>query len=221
MLANWEHYNSLNHNLVSRYGRRYIDTWLIRPMVTQGVKYSTGDYKIVHKLPDELKTALDPHTKGQEMGFFRPEVSDKGWIKTKTYSSTFDAQGLGPYRPGAIWYRDTFTIPESEKADGKGIGLFVGAVEDLVNVWINGQYVGSGRGYIRPFQFDLTPHIKYGEPNTLALQVVRRNMLNEAGLGGIINPCFIFSGPRLEKAAPLNEPARRILPGGALGEIEN
>ncbi len=219
MIALWDNYYKQNPNLVSRYGYRYINNWLLKPYVTQAVKYSTGDYKIIHKLPDELKTAFDPHAKGAEMGMYRPEVSDKTWIKTKTYSSTWDAQGLGAYRPGAVWYRDTFVAPK-ELEPGQGVGLSIGACEDTAQVWFNGEYLGLGKGFMRPFQFDLTAHIKPGQENTIAIQVIRRNLLNESGVGGLFYPSFVFVGPKLEKAAPANEPARRILPGGALGEIE-
>ena len=220
MLALWEQVNGQNSNLVSRYGKKYIEKWLIAPFLSQALRYSTNDYSIVHKLPDALKTCLDPHTKGQEMGFFRTERVDRDWITTKTFSSTWDAQGLGSYRPGAIWYRDHFTVPKNLEGSGKGLGLFVGAVEDGVNVWINGQYAGSGKGYIKPFQFDLTKHINYGGDNVIALQVTRDNKLNELNTGGVLYPCFVFAGPRLDQPAPVNEPARRILPGGSLGEIE-
>jgi hypothetical protein len=219
MVALWENYYKQNPNLVSKYGYRYITRWLIKPYVTQAVKYSTGDYKIVHRLPDELKTAFDPHTKGAEMGMYRPEVSDKTWLKTKTYTSTWDAQGMGPYRPGSVWYRDTFTAPK-ELAEGQGMGLSIGAVEDTAQVWLNGEYLGMGKGFMVPFQFDLSKHIKLGQENTIAIQVIRRNLLNESGVGGLFYPSFVFVGPKLEKPAPANEPARRILPGGSFGEIE-
>src|SRR5690606_28989929 len=114
-----------------------------------------------------------------------------------TYKSTWDAQGLGPYRDGGVWYR--VNVPVDKALEGKPIGLFVGAVEDTVHVWCNGQYIGMGRGYIRPFQFDLTDAVKYGQDNLIALQIERRSSLNEMGLGGMLFPSFVFTGPRLEQ----------------------
>ncbi len=218
MIALWDSYYKQNPNLVSKYGYRYINNWLLKPYITQAVKYSTGDYKILYQIPDELKTSFDPHAKGAQMGMYRPEVSDKTWIKTKTFTSTWDAQGLGNYRPGAVWYRDAFTAPKD--LAGQSVGLSIGACEDNVEVWLNGKYVGQGRGFMRSFQFDLTPHIKLGEQNTLAIQVIRRGLLNESGVGGLFYPSFVFIGPKLEKPAPSTEPTRRILPGGSFGEIE-
>lgn len=219
MLAHWQKYLDQDANLVSRYGRRYIERWQIGPFISQAVKYSTDPYKIIHKFPDALPTILDPENAGALMGFYEPSKSEEGLLKTQTFGSTWDAQGLGAYRDGGVWYRVRF--PVDKALEGQPIGLFVGSVEDTVHVWINGEYVGMGRGFIRPFQFDLTEHINAGQDNLVALQIIRRGKLNEAGLGGMLYPSFIFTGPQLEQKAPAVEPLRRVLPGGGFGEIEN
>ncbi len=213
MIEHWDEYLDKNPNLVSRYGRRYMENWLFGPFVEQGLKYSSGDYRMLYPLPDELPTIMDPNVKGQFMGFYHPDVRNQGWRTTKTWSSTWEAQGLGPYRQGAVWYRVEFDLPR--RIQEQGIGLFVGAVEDEAHVWINGNYIGRGRGFIRPFAFDLTEHARPGERNLLAIQVIRRNMLNEIWRGGLMYPSFVFAGPRLETAAPQTDPLYRILPGGA------
>jgi len=217
MVAHWESYLNKNSNLVSRYGRRYID-WLFKPFAEQGKMYSTGEYAIVHRLPEELPTRLDPGVSGHLMGYQLPEVNDRLLVKTHTYTSTWMDQGLGAYRRGAVWYRDRFKLGRNAK--GKPIGLFIGAVEDEVHVWCNGKYVGKGRGFIAPFQFDLTDFVKREGENTIALQIIRNSYLNEIGMGGLLYPSFVFAGPRLDNPAPLVEPLRRVLPGGAEGELE-
>jgi len=216
MVAHWDAYLAKNPNLVSRYGRRYLD-WLFKPYVEQGLKYSTGEYRIVHRIPDALPTILDPTVQGQFMGYFHPELSDKDRMTTKTFSTTWDAQGLGAYRQGAVWYRIRFDLPADLK--GQGIGLYLGALEDEAHVWCNGTYIGGGQGFISPFAFDLTAQARFGEENIVALQVIRRGMLNEAGLGGLLYPSFVFAGPQLSQVAPRTEPPRRILPGGAWEDI--
>ena len=72
-----------------------------------------------------------------------------------------------------------------------------------MHVWCNGNYLGSGNGFPRPFVFDLTEHARPGEPNLVALQVIRHSMANEVWLGGLIYPSFVFAGPRLEQAETL------------------
>ena len=217
MVAHWDKYLALNSNLVSRYGRRYIN-WLFKGYVTKALAYSTGENSILFKFPDEVTTMLDPHGKGQLMGFQRPELTDEGKIKTKTFTSTWDAQGLGAYRPGSVWYRQWFEAPKS--LDGKSVGFFLGGVEDEANVYVNGEYVGTGRGFLSAFTFDITPQLKLGAKNLIAIQIQRRNLINEMGYGGIIYPSFVFLGPKLEKAAPSVVPSERILPGGARAPIE-
>ena len=219
MMAIWQKYHDANSNLVSRYGFRYVDRWCLKPALDLMETHSTGDYQLIHQLPDELPTMLDPEDMGQLMGFDQPGMLQKDLMKTKTYSSTWDHQGLGAYRDGGVWYYDRFTVDKWN--DGEGIGLAVGAVEDTIHVWVNGKYIGMGRGYMKPFVFDLTEHTTPGEENVIAMQVIRRTYLNEAGLGGMIYPSFVFKGPQLDKVAPAIEPMRRILPGGSRGELEN
>lgn len=217
MMAHWQKYMDMNPHLVSRYGHRYYDAWMFGPYTTQAKQYSTGDYKIIYKFPDELPTMFDPENMGALMGFYEPELKNEHQMTTRTYTSTWDAQGLGPYRDGGVWYR--LNVPIDKSLAGKPVGLFIGSVEDTVHVWCNGEYIGMGRGYIRPFQFDLTDSIKAGEDNLIALQVERRSSLNEMGLGGMLFPSFVFTGPQLEKKAPAQQPMRRVLPGGAEGEL--
>ncbi len=218
MMAHWQKYLDANPNLVSRYGHRYVETWCLKPFLEMARKYTTGEYALLHQLPEALPTQFDPENMGQLMGMHEPAMLEKKLRRTHTYGSTWDAQGLGPYRDGGVWYYDRFKL-ESWK-EGEVVGLVIGAVEDTVHVWVNGQYIGMGRGYFTPFAFDLTAHAKAGQENVLTLQVIRRGRLNEAGLGGLIYPSFVFTGPQLEKVAPAVEPMRRILPGGGRGEKE-
>ncbi|MHB9107066.1 MAG: DUF4838 domain-containing protein [Armatimonadota bacterium] len=218
MHALWQQEYNKNTDMVSNEGPAYLKRYIER-FVDQGVKFSSAPYRMVVKIPDELPTAFDPNLVGHNMQFQSPAINDRGWIRTKTFSSTWDAQGLASLRTSAVWYRHRFTLPADAK--GQPIGLFIGGVEDEARVWINGKLVGtSGRGFSVPSQFDLTDDIRYDGENVLAVQVTRNSMANEIGLGGIIRPCFIFTGPRLPTKAPKPLELRRILPGGELGELE-
>ena len=220
MHANWQALYDMDSQLAAKevpnYFKRYLEQF-----VTEGTKYSQPPYQIVYAIPDELPTLWDPQAVGHLMRFYEPQMNDAGFIRTRTFSTTWDAQGLGALRNAAVWYRVRFTLPKEASA-GQPIGLFIGAVEDEARVWINGQSIGtSGRGFSKPFVFDLTDEIKTdGTENVLAIQVVRNSAANEIGLGGIFRPCFVFSGPRLPSKAPKPLELRRVLPGGELGEIE-
>jgi len=216
--AYWKTCYDENTDVVSNEAEYYLRRFL-QKFVDEGVKYSTGDYRMIHPIPDQLKTMFDPNVVGHRMSYHRPEINDSQFITTRTISTTWDAQGLTGIRSGAVWYRHHFELPKDAK--DQPIGLFIGGVEDEARVWINGHMIGtSGRGFSRPFLFDLTDHIHYQSDNLLAIQIIRNSKANEIGIGGLIRPSFLFTGPRLENKAPKALELRRVLPGGGLGELE-
>jgi len=191
---------------------------------TPGGQYSSGDYRTVEPLPDEMITVFDPNVVGHRMRYQHPAINDTGFVKTKASSTTWEAQGLAGLRRGAVWYRHHFKLPANLK--GKPIGLFLGGFEDEARVWINGKAVGtsgsdtSGKAANAFAVFDLTEGIKYDGDNLVAIQVVRHGEADTIRMGGIIRPSFIFTGPRLPRKAPKPLELRRVLPGGELGDIE-
>ncbi|HVF09367.1 MAG TPA: DUF4838 domain-containing protein, partial [Abditibacteriaceae bacterium] len=216
MQASWQKWYEVNTDLVANEAPAYLKRFLVQ-FVDQGLQYSTGDYKMIHRLPDVMPTMLDPEEVGHTMRYQAPDLDDSKFFKTKTYSTTWDAQGLTGLRKGAVWYRHRFTLPAEAK--GKPIGLFIGGVEDEARVWLNGKVIGtSGRRFSFPSAFDLTDDIKAEGENVLVLQIVRNSAANEIGVGGLMRPSFLFTGPRLELKAPqpLNLP--EALPGG--GDIK-
>ena len=218
MLAHWQEAYDRNSDLVANETPGYLKRFILM-FVEEGLRYSSGDYRMVLKVPDELPTLFDPNVVGHRMRYQSPEINDSRFVRTRTYSMTWDAQGLTGIRSGAVWYRYRFSL--ADDARGQPIGLFIGGVEDEARVWINGEPVGtSGRGFSKPFVFDLTDGMRVEGENLLAIQVIRNSAANEIGLGGIIRPCFLFAGPRLESKAPKVLELRRALPGGELGEIE-
>lgn len=70
---------------------------------------------------------------------------------------------------GIGWYRKHFTVPAKEK--GKRFYLdFDGAMANA-EVWLNGKKVGERPyGYIS-FRVDLTPHLRFGEENVVAVRL--------------------------------------------------
>jgi beta-galactosidase len=86
---------------------------------------------------------------------------------SEKHPTTFN-QGALP--AGIGWYRKTFALPASSK-DKKMYIEFDGVYRNS-EVWINGHYLGKRpNGYIS-FQYDLTPHIKFGSAkNVIAVKV--------------------------------------------------
>ena len=205
--------NELN---VPRWGRQAVFRGF-RDFCARAVRCSTGDYRIVARIPDRLKTAIDREGNGEELGFFRPHVNDRNWLETKTWSSTWDAQGLSAYRTGFVWYRAHVRVPKSEAA---WRGLFVGDVDTVVRVWINGTFVGQGGPVSQrtPYVFDATEVLRSGEENLIALEIERRGNF-EIGTGGILLPCFLFEGPESPGPSSAERPYE-ILPGGAIRYLD-
>jgi hypothetical protein len=74
------------------------------------------------------------------------------------------------YLPGGIaWYRKDLEVPTTEK--GKKVYIYFEGVYNNSEVFINGKWVGKRpNGYIS-FMYDLTPYIKWGEKNSIAVRV--------------------------------------------------
>lgn len=212
MVAHWQNTYDTNTDLVANEAPAYLKRFLLQ-FVDQGLKYSSGENKMIYRIPDELPTMLDPNVVGDRMNFQSPTLNDSSYFKTKTYSTTWDAQGMTGMRAGAVWYRVHFTLQPDVK--DKPVSLFLGGMEDEARVWINGQLIGtSGNGFSRPAVFDLTDGVKYEGDNVLAIQVVRNSAANEIGVGGLLRPSFIFTGPRLPTKAPKPLVLKPVLPGG-------
>jgi len=81
--------------------------------------------------------------------------------------------GLLPWK--AIgWYRKHFIIPESDK--GKLLFIdFDGAMANA-KIWLNGQYVGEWPYGYTSFRFNLTPYIRFGEENVIAVRLDTENL---------------------------------------------
>jgi len=67
------------------------------------------------------------------------------------------------------WYRREITVPADWK--GRRVYLVVGACDWLTKGWLDGQSVGEYQGGYTPFEFELTPQVKWGAAQTLVLRV--------------------------------------------------
>jgi beta-galactosidase len=116
--------------------------------------------------------------KGEVEGAEQPAFNDSVWRALAlphdwAIEGPFDRKisphdGALPFF-GVAWYRKHFTVPAS--ARGKYFSVqFDGAMSNST-VWINGQKVG-GRPYgYESFALDLTPYLKFGEENVLAVRL--------------------------------------------------
>lgn len=106
--------------------------------------------------------------------------------------------GGGALPGGVGWYRKTFT---ADKADeGKRLRIdFDGAYMNST-VYINGHELGTRPyGYIS-FSYDLTPYIKWGEKNVVAVRVDNAEQPNSRWYSG----CGIYRNVWLTKTNPVH-----------------
>lgn len=68
-----------------------------------------------------------------------------------------------------IWYRKTFTVPQSWS--GQKVLLHFGAVDYFSEVFINGNSVGKHQGGYDPFYFDITDYITGSGEQQIAVRV--------------------------------------------------
>jgi len=91
------------------------------------------------------------------------------WAIEGPFSDEYNARTGGLPVHGTGWYRKSFTLPQD--CQNKRVAItFDGAMYNA-HVWINGQFVGNRPYGYSGFQYDLTPYLKHGGPNALAVRL--------------------------------------------------
>jgi len=67
------------------------------------------------------------------------------------------------------WYQRAVKVPEAWR--GKRVFLVVGACDWLTKGWFDGQALGQHQGGYTPFEFELTPHVKWGQDQQVVVRV--------------------------------------------------
>ena len=84
--------------------------------------------------------------------------------------STSGGGGMGRLpSAGVAWYRKHLTIPAEDS--GKQIYLDIDGSMSYTTVWCNGQIAGGWPFGYASWRLDLTPYIKYGQDNILAIRL--------------------------------------------------
>lgn len=68
-------------------------------------------------------------------------------------------------------YRRTFELPLNW--DGRQVFVHFGSVKSAFYLWVNGQMVGYSQGSKLPSEFNITPYVRPGQINTVAVEVYR------------------------------------------------
>lgn len=119
---------------------------------------------------------------GANFPFVQSNFDDRSWesvnlphdwaIKGPFYKEPNAIIGGGMGRlpiQGVAWYRKSLSIPATDK--GKSIYLDIDGAMSFTMVWLNGNLVGGWPYGYNSFRLDLTPYIKHGGDNQLAIRL--------------------------------------------------
>ena len=130
------------------------------------------------KDPSAAKHTRPDGNPGSDLAWTQSGFDDSGWRKLNL---PHDWGIEGPFNQeypgetgklpwfGVAWYRKHLNIPSSDQ--GKQICLDLDGAMSYANVWCNGQYVGGWPYGYASWRLDLTPYVKYGAENVLAIRL--------------------------------------------------
>ncbi|MCU9533046.1 discoidin domain-containing protein [Streptococcus sp. CSL10205-OR2] len=151
---------------------------------TTGVSTSPKEWhKFNHFTKTDQNVNFDNDWKfhlGEVAGASGKEFDDSSWSTLNlphdfslTQDYTTNGEAESGYKPGGTgWYRKSFSIND-EVAKGRVSIQFDGSYMET-EVFINGTSLGVHPYGYNAFSFDLTPHLKVNEENTLAVKVVNK-----------------------------------------------
>ncbi|WP_255510520.1 sugar-binding domain-containing protein [Flavobacterium sp. GSA192] len=93
------------------------------------------------------------------------------------------SEGDGGFFPaGTGWYRKTFAVPAQWK--NQKVAIYFEGVYMNAEVFINGKSVGMQPYGYTSFEYDLTPYLKFGQQNTIAVKVDNSKQKNSRWYSG-------------------------------------
>lgn len=115
---------------------------------------------------------------GEDISYAQPAFDDSAWRKLDLphdwgAEGPFDQKlpgetGKLPWH-GIAWYRKTFDLPATDR--DRVITLEIDGAMSYSAVWCNGRLVGGWPYGYSSYQLDLTPYLKPGARNTLAIRL--------------------------------------------------
>lgn len=116
-------------------------------------------------------TVIEAEAKGRHL----PEFDDRRWqqyslpmVENAMPSKSGDSRGPELFE-GGVWYRRSFSVP-AEWQD-KRVTLNLLGANYVVDVWVNGQWIGYHEGGYTPFALDVSQAITYGGSNVISVRV--------------------------------------------------
>jgi beta-galactosidase len=129
---------------------------------------------------------------GDVTGAQQATFDDSGWRSLRVphdwsvelpFNKSSPARGAGGFLDGGVgWYRKTFTLDASYS--GKQVRIGFDGVYMNSQVWINGTSLGTRPYGYTTFTYDLTPYLKAGASNVVAVRVDNSSQPNSRWYSG-------------------------------------
>ena len=123
--------------------------------------------------------ARPPGSPGGDVSFVQAKFDDSRWQRVNLphdWAITGPFLAEGPYGGmgrlpswGIGWYRKQLHIPESD--EGRSVFLDIDGAMSYASVWLNGQLIGGWPYGYNSWRVDLTPHVRFGAVNQLAIRL--------------------------------------------------
>lgn len=105
------------------------------------------------------------------------------WAIEGDFSASAPSGNSGGALPGGVgWYRKSFEVDAADK--GKQFYIDFDGVYMNATVWINGTILGNRPYGYSSFRYDLTPHLKFGAKNVVAVRVDNSDQPNSRWYSG-------------------------------------
>ncbi len=158
----------------------------------------------VISLCGQWKFKVDPDNAGINGTWFKADYSASGWREVEVPHTWQIEPSHADYR-GVAWYLRKFDALDGWREFA--VRVEFEAVFHSATIWVNGHWAGEHlrKGYTA-FAFDITPFLRFGEANTIAVRV--DNGFNEQMLprgrssdwahdGGIFRPVQLLVTPKV------------------------
>lgn len=135
-----------------------------------------------------------------ESDFWKKEKVN-GWKEIEV-PGEWVMQGFEVEKGKAAGYFRAFSLPVAWK--GQQVKLRCNAIYSESHIYINGMEVGSHLGGFTAFELDVTPYVRFGQENRIAVSVVSETLADSTAnasryavhpLGGITRDLFLFALP--------------------------
>lgn len=129
---------------------------------------------------------------GDNQSHSKTDFDDSSWrkldlphdwsIEGKSEKNNPSAGDGGFYPMGTAWYRKAFSVPVEWK--NQKTALYFEGVYMNAEVFVNGKSVGMQPYGYTSFEYDVTPYLKFGQQNTIAVKVDNSQQKNSRWYSG-------------------------------------